>query len=241
MLQWGIFFCLPLVLFKYLIKYHTFQNNLTLDRDFVPKSGPAVLSCELLKASCALLKTCAAVGAVKAETAPPSWLVHLSLAPIHVLQSLFPPLAREPEHPATLGELGCRISILFIVKYFYSVGFGFFFLHPLSPLTCLLPQTPISSLLIKAWWALFSFNPKWFYLLASVLTWVFFFTSSSLFTPQYPKPWWTILNSLPPWVGARREEKLRDLLWVWATSFEPEGWQSAEAVDSEGKKGDSSF
>lgn len=37
MLQWGIFFCLPLVLFKYLIKYHTFQNNLTQNRDFVPK------------------------------------------------------------------------------------------------------------------------------------------------------------------------------------------------------------
>lgn len=50
------------------------------------------------------------------------------LAPIHVLQSLFPPLAGEPEHLATLGVLGCRISILFIVKYFCSVGFGFFLL-----------------------------------------------------------------------------------------------------------------
>lgn len=121
------------------------------------------------------------------------------------------------------------------------VWFCFFFLPPPSPLTCLLPQTPISSLFIKVWWALFSFNPKSQETFLS-LTWVFFFTSaSSLFTPQYPKPWWTILNSLPPWVGARREEKLRGLLWVWATSFELHGWQSAGAVDPEGKKGDSSF
>lgn len=103
---------------------------------FVPKSGPAVLSCEHLKASCTLLKTCAAMGAVKAETPPTpiptcpctSW----GLTPIHVLQSLFPPLAREPEHPATLGVLGCRISILFIIKYFCSVGFGFFLLLSLT-------------------------------------------------------------------------------------------------------------
>lgn len=54
----------------------------------------------------------------------------LGLAPIHVLQSLCPPLAREPEHPATLGVLGCRISIMFIIKYFCSVGFWFFLLSP---------------------------------------------------------------------------------------------------------------
>lgn len=65
----------------------------------------------------------------KAETAPPppsptcpctSW----GLVPICVLQSLFPPLTREPEHPAALGVLGCRISILFIVKYFCCIFFS---------------------------------------------------------------------------------------------------------------------
>lgn len=160
MLEWGIFFCLPLVLFKYLIKYNTFQNN----RDFVPKSGPAVLSCELLKASCTVKSLCSC-GSCQSWNSPPiptcpctswAWSPPMSFSPSALLL---------PEHPATLGVLGCRTSILFIIKYFCSVDIWFFSSSTLSHLSLVSFLRLISSLLIKAWQALFSFTPKWFYLL----------------------------------------------------------------------------
>lgn len=92
-------------------------------------------------------------------------------------------------------------------------------------------------------WALSSFSPKWFCLLLPQFSYLsLLFLYFSLFTvhSKVSQPRWTILNSLPPWVGARREEKLRGLLWLWATYFELEGWPSTGAVDPEGDKGDSS-
>lgn len=113
----------------------------------MPKSDPAVFSCDLLKATCTLLKTYAAVGAVvqSRNRIPPtcpctSW-------------GLAPTMSFSPSSLLLLETQSIQLHWDSINLWdFYSIYLSnfllcfFFFFHPLSPFSCLsLPQTLVSS------------------------------------------------------------------------------------------------